>query len=241
MSGPTQTFSAFAIGDTIFVPHVGQKEIEVQCPDCLGSKTWRISTPAGTSKEIACPRCGGGERSWLLPKRYERSLEIKETTVSEVNIRHGRHTRDSATFLSISYSTAPYIGHVDHAKAFGAREEAAAAGDVMMAKAAEREHEEWRKQREREEARAGHDIIQALNEEANRKLEFHKSNVEALREKLFDAIRYPTLYGPKINSRSYGGAEISSEAMAEWLQKLLGDAGLETWSESELHEAMCHC
>lgn len=241
MSAPEQTFNAFAVGDTIFVPSVQQKEIEVQCPDCLGSKTWSISTPAGMSKEIPCPRCEGGARNWFFPKRYERSLEIQEVTVSEVSIRCRKHHKEDGVYTYVEYSTSPYAGHIGTSRVFATHAEAAAAGELMMAEAADREHAEWKKEREREEARAGKDIIAVLQAKANDGRAALEANVAALREKLFDAIRYPSLYGPKLTHRSYGSTEITSQAMADWLQQLLGDAGLETWSETELHEAMCHC
>lgn len=236
-----QTFDAFAVGETIFVPSVTQKEIPTQCPDCLGEKLWTITMPSGASRTIDCPRCEGGKRHWLLPTRHERTLEIKEAKVSEVTIRVRKAHKSEETHTGIDYRTEPYIGHVSHDRVHASREVALAAGERMLAADATKDEERWQEELKKVETRSGQDIITALQAEANAAKHALERKVDKLKEQMMEAIRYPTLYGPKFKTRSYGSPEITEQAMADWLGNMLSEADIEGWSEQELHEAMCSC
>lgn len=233
-------YDVYEIGQTIFVPTVSSKSISVVCPDCAGAKIWNVSTPTGISTTITCPRCHGEKHEWLTPKRHETILEIAETTISEVSLRR-RKKQDGTLANSIDYSTAPYIGHVTHERAYLSREEAQAAGEKMLAEHSTKEDERWRKERERDAERAGHDVLRALTDRANEKVGDLRDKVDRLREKMLDAIKSPNWDGPKLSTRSYGSPELTSQGMADWLGGMLRDCDLEDWTEEELHEAMCHC
>ena len=237
-----QTFDAFAVGETIFVASVHQKEIPTQCPDCLGEKQWAISMPSGVSRIIACPRCDGGKRHWLFPMRHERTLEVKEAKVSEVSIRCRKAHNSEKIHTGIDYSTEPYIGHVSHDRAHGSREAALVDGKRMLAADAKQEDERWREEREKVATRSGQDIVAALQAAANESVRDLQRNIAKLKEQMMEAIRYPTLYGPK-EVRAYPSAtpRITEQTMADWLGNLLSEANIEGWSEQELHEAMCSC
>jgi hypothetical protein len=237
-----QSFESFAIGDKIFVPSVRQKEVLVTCPDCLDEKAWTVSTPSGITKTIECPRCNGGKDNWLIPKRYEQTLEIKETTIAKVSIRSAKKYKSEEIAVSISYDTeAPYCGSVDHEKVYLTHEAAAEAGAIMMAEYTATEDKRWRENRERDEKRAGQDIITAIQSVANKDYKDLEYKVDQLREKMLDAIRYPNSNGPTLEKRLYGAPELTSQGLADWFSQMLRDCELEDWTENELHEALCHC
>ena len=47
----------YAIGDVVYRPRVDHATESLPCPDCLDSKRWTATSPAGEQHEIACPRC----------------------------------------------------------------------------------------------------------------------------------------------------------------------------------------
>lgn len=47
----------YSVGTTVYVPDVERETEQLPCPDCLGTKTWRVTTPAGTTAECECMRC----------------------------------------------------------------------------------------------------------------------------------------------------------------------------------------
>ena len=55
------------------------------------------------------------------------------------------------------------------------------------------------------------------------------------------AIRNPDFDGPKLRKGVFGNSEVTSEAMATWLNGIFSEADLDGWSEEEIHEATCHC
>lgn len=237
-----QTFDAFAVGDTIFVPAVTQKEIPTQCPDCLGEKLWTITMPSGVSRTIDCPRCNGGKRSWLFPMRHERALQIREAKVSEVSIRCRKAYKSEEVDVDIDYNTAPYIGHVSHKSVHASREAALAAGDVMLAADATKDQTRWQEELDKVAKRSSQDIVTALQTAANESHRKLEAKIEKLKAEMMEAIQWPTLNGPQLKRAYTGGPEeITSQAMADWCSKLLSEADIDGWSEQELHEAMCSC
>jgi hypothetical protein len=56
----------FAVGQTVFWPGRESVKESAQCPDCLGSAKWKVTTPAGTEFEVPCGRCNSWGRD--IPK-----------------------------------------------------------------------------------------------------------------------------------------------------------------------------
>lgn len=198
---------------------------------------------SGAPREIDCPRCKGGKSGYefLRPKRYERILEINEYVISEISIRRMKSHNSDDVRTHISYTTSPYSGSTSPDKIFTDRDSAAVAGDAMMVADATRTETEWDKDQKRAEAMAGVDILAAFQMQANKATDDLKDKIERLRQAMMDAIKYPYGDGPKLSKPTYGSAEITSQAMAEWCNGLLDHAGIDGWSEGELHEALCDC
>lgn len=59
----------YRIGDTVWHASTQHATEQLPCPDCLGSRVWKVTTPAGTDMTTPCLRCaphgylrsGGGE------------------------------------------------------------------------------------------------------------------------------------------------------------------------------------
>lgn len=233
-----------SVGTTVYIPSVTTKHVPVVCPDCRDEHKWLISTPSGHKREIDCPRCHGGTTTyeWLRPRRHERTLVIAECVITEASVRQRRDHKDASTVhTSVHYAVSPGLGSIYPDRIFTSRDLAEEAGAKLLAADAERENEDWRKELKRGEDRAGMDIMAALEAKAFSKQKALSSNIDTLRDKMLEAIRYPTLYGPKLARRSYGGDELTSQALADWLNGLLNAANLDGWSESDLHEALCDC
>lgn len=48
----------YQIGQEVFAARYEPREVEQQCPDCLGRKQWSVETPTGEKFEIPCGTCG---------------------------------------------------------------------------------------------------------------------------------------------------------------------------------------
>jgi predicted RNA-binding Zn-ribbon protein involved in translation (DUF1610 family) len=48
-----------SVGDVVWKITSERKVVRFDCPDCLGSKSWECTSPAGQSYEVDCPRCTG--------------------------------------------------------------------------------------------------------------------------------------------------------------------------------------
>lgn len=59
----------YSIGDVVYFGTTLQERKQHPCPDCLGTKKWSATSPAGASYEFACPRCSAfynGDRDLML-------------------------------------------------------------------------------------------------------------------------------------------------------------------------------
>ena len=236
-----QQFDAFAVGDTIFVPRITQKEVEMPCPDCLGKKgKWHLHLPSGAHVSIDCLRCGAGDNKWLLPRRYERALQIDEMKINEVSIRCRAAHKGEGTDTTIYYQTQGG-GSVYPDKVFTTHEAAVIAGELMLEDAEEKGYAEWEKELARSETRSRQGILAAMSAKYSTQSKAVEDKIDRLKAKMLEAIQYPTLYGPKLSKKSYGAPEITSQSLADWLGELLSEADIDGWTEQEMHEAMCEC
>lgn len=72
----------YAIGDKVWTGYAANAPEKVPCPDCLGSKVWQVSSPAGYSGSTTCPRCdGAGNLS-----QYSYSPMVRELTIGQIQM-----------------------------------------------------------------------------------------------------------------------------------------------------------
>jgi hypothetical protein len=82
----------FLVGQAVWLPDTTMEEATLPCPDCLGTKVWRVETPAGGSYEVACQRCAGGytfnRQDDVAPLQYRRAVASpKAHVIKSVEVR----------------------------------------------------------------------------------------------------------------------------------------------------------
>lgn len=48
----------YGVGDAFFIPTTKREDRKHDCPDCLGEKVFKVTSPAGGDFTMDCPRCG---------------------------------------------------------------------------------------------------------------------------------------------------------------------------------------
>ena len=78
----------FSIGDAVYHASTTTTKKQHPCPDCLGSRKWSATSPAGGSYQFGCPRCGGGYRSEdALSLDYTQFVPIvRKLTIGSVRV-----------------------------------------------------------------------------------------------------------------------------------------------------------
>lgn len=78
----------YGIGDKVFLALPVAKKHTRPCPDCLGTKEWKVTSPGGEDYTFWCPRCSG-----VYQNRRELSLdysqfvpEIRELTIGSIQV-----------------------------------------------------------------------------------------------------------------------------------------------------------
>ena len=107
----------YSIGDVVWLAWTERTRKQHPCPDCLGSRKWTATSPAGASFDVPCPRCGSGYRSnhdmsldyWTADARARRltvgsvrvdtnSADSNEYMCKETGIGSGAIHRESSLF-----------------------------------------------------------------------------------------------------------------------------------------------
>lgn len=78
----------FAIGDKFFVAGVETTTAMLPCPDCLGSREWKVLTPAGGELTAPCQRCTERWSSSELPTLKYQAFKpvVHERTIGAIEI-----------------------------------------------------------------------------------------------------------------------------------------------------------
>lgn len=80
----------FAIGNVVYHGSAVSGHTELDCPDCLGSGKWYITSPAGESFEQNCPRCDGEKTL----KQFSYTTDVRQLTIGSVQM----NTEDEPIF-----------------------------------------------------------------------------------------------------------------------------------------------
>lgn len=84
-------------GATVWNGHVNQRRKDFPCPDCLGTKRWKVMTPAGSELEAECQRCNSsyGQRNIPSLTSFEYVATAQSLTIGSVEINtnssYGEH------------------------------------------------------------------------------------------------------------------------------------------------------
>lgn len=90
----------FKIGDTVFTAEINSARAQHPCPDCLGTRKWKIITPAGATMEAACQRCGQyGNND--LPSLFYQTWEssFRRLTIGSIEIKTAPSYGDYVSYM----------------------------------------------------------------------------------------------------------------------------------------------
>jgi hypothetical protein len=126
----------FQIGDEVFVPRTVRtnKDEVVTCPECLGERTWKVTTPTGEEFPVGCRRC---ERGWdgptgRVPAPHQWVAEVEAVVVRQVELNE-RKDAD------------PHFEYNHQREVFATREEAMEVAQKLVAIREEADLEQRRK------------------------------------------------------------------------------------------------
>jgi hypothetical protein len=97
----------FSVGQRVFYATTTQVKRQHPCPDCLGSQRWAAVSPAGTTIEIACPRCNEATYSTYrftqLPSLWYAVHigRVSPLTVGSVQIDTAAHDGKSVRYMAV--------------------------------------------------------------------------------------------------------------------------------------------
>jgi endogenous inhibitor of DNA gyrase (YacG/DUF329 family) len=107
--------TAYDIGDTVFNASTMTETFAHPCPDCLGSRKWKATSPAGGEFEVECPRCGSGYQS-------NRALNLRY-------VKHTPYVR-KLTIGSFKAAARTGSGHYDDGNSYMCVETGVGSGSV---------------------------------------------------------------------------------------------------------------
>ena len=92
----------YSIGDIVWRGRALQKEMTLPCPDCLGTRKWKIVTPGGSELEADCQRCTGSLHLRGVPslKDHTFGVALERLTVGSIRVNtHHRDNEDSVQYM----------------------------------------------------------------------------------------------------------------------------------------------
>lgn len=85
-------------GDLVWYIQSTTTTKQLDCPDCLGSRLWKVTTPAGTAMTMTCQRCSDRMHHDIkLPslKYHVAVYDVRHLTIGQLNnYSHNREGRD---------------------------------------------------------------------------------------------------------------------------------------------------
>ncbi len=120
----------FAVGAEIFLPRIERTVDNLPCPDCFDTGEWAVTSPAGGTYTIGCPRCRGTVvMADLPPLVVERWVpDVTRYIITGIAVR----TNPTDWQPSVEYSCAGNQSIAED-KAFATRDEAMAEAERMAA------------------------------------------------------------------------------------------------------------
>ncbi len=92
----------FEIGQKVWLADTKRTPVQLDCPDCKGSKIWMAETANGEKIAIECPRCQ--QTGILRDLRFPSLRVVKiETSVTELTISEARFEKQDAKGTIFTY------------------------------------------------------------------------------------------------------------------------------------------
>lgn len=77
----------FSIGDKVFNASITTTAARHECPDCNGTRVWRITSPRGEELEMDCPRCTRNASHDGLDLSYTKVVvSVQELTIGSIRL-----------------------------------------------------------------------------------------------------------------------------------------------------------
>lgn len=76
----------FNIGDKVYFSSADQRGNIIQCPDCLGSTEWKVTTPEGKEFQTNCGTCSQGYHSTGTVKEWCCTPSARCLTIGSIRI-----------------------------------------------------------------------------------------------------------------------------------------------------------
>lgn len=81
----------FSVGDVVWYANTTATKHQRSCPDCLGTRKWQATSPAGGTFEVECPRCSAGYQG-----NHALSLDYSQWTPLARRLTIGQVTASTA-------------------------------------------------------------------------------------------------------------------------------------------------
>jgi len=123
----------FSIGDTVYYATTFVATKQHPCPDCLGSRQWKATSPAGDEFEFSCPRCTWSYQSNndLNLKYAAHEASVVKLTIGQVRAYDGGD-REETEYMCVE--TGVGSGSIYYeSKLFETEQAARAAGEALAA------------------------------------------------------------------------------------------------------------
>lgn len=130
----------FRIGEKVWHAWHSSRPEQHPCPDCLGTKVWACTSPAGHTMEMRCPRCDRDNYTDALRLGYTKhTFGVRELTIGSIQINTASHYRDHpVAYMCVETGVGGGSVYYEN-KLYATREEAETAQALL---AAERQAEE---------------------------------------------------------------------------------------------------
>lgn len=143
----------FSVGQTVYYTSSERIRENADCPDCLGSKKWMVTTPAGQSFDVRCVRC--------IPNAY--SIPTYQITRFKPRV-HDFEIDEIIISTSGKITYRKKHSEMAEDRLIGDKEEAAS---IAASKASDEEHRNLERCEKRMTQLNGYLIIEALAEHQN--------------------------------------------------------------------------
>lgn len=88
----------YKIGDVVYRANTTKEKKQHKCPDCLGAKEWKVTSPGGAEYTFDCPRCNTHYQN-----NHEVSIDYWTHTPYVTRLTIGSVQTDTAAELPVRY------------------------------------------------------------------------------------------------------------------------------------------
>lgn len=164
----------YEIGDVVYRPFVAVDQVQVECPDCLGTKAWEARLPNGEVEAMACPTCTHGYEVRGTVTEYKAEGEVRVRTIGSIRIDTAAEPHRQVQYMC--RETGVGSGEIyDEVGLFPTKEEAEAVLPGMV----HARQVEWEEQRARNTARTKKDRLGSMVAHYRRQIRQAKKDIAA--------------------------------------------------------------